>query len=173
MPRLRLLDPDDVPALTRLLVANRDFLAPWEPRRAAGWFTEDGQRTVARQALERYASGVGVPFVVLDDDGSVVGRLNLVAIEHGVFRSARLGYWVAQAANGRGLATAAVGEALAHAFGPLALHRVEAGTLAHNHASQRVLARNGFVRIGRAPQYLLIDGRWQDHLLFQALSPAG
>ena len=57
------------------------------------------------------------------------------------------------------------------AFGELGLHRVEAGTLVHNRASQRVLERNGFVRYGLAPQYLRIAGRWQDHVLFQVLNP--
>jgi ribosomal-protein-alanine N-acetyltransferase len=57
------------------------------------------------------------------------------------------------------------------AFEELRLHRVEAGTLVHDTASQRVLGRNGFVRYGLAPQYLHIAGRWQDHVLFQVLSP--
>jgi ribosomal-protein-alanine N-acetyltransferase len=39
----------------------------------------------------------------------------------------------------------------------------------HNSASQRVLARNGFVQYGLAPRYLEIAGRWQDHLMFQRL----
>jgi ribosomal-protein-alanine N-acetyltransferase len=34
-----------------------------------------------------------------------------------------------------------------------------------------VLEHNGFVRFGVAPSYLEIDGRWQDHLLHQALAP--
>ena len=54
----------------------------------------------------------------------------------------------------------------------LALHRIEAGTLPHNTASQVVLGRNGFVRYGLAPQYMSIAGRWQDHVLFQVLNPA-
>jgi len=56
------------------------------------------------------------------------------------------------------------------AFGELDLHRLEAGTLVHNTASQRVLEKNGFVQYGSAPGYLRIAGRWQDHLLFQRLS---
>ena len=50
--------------------------------------------------------------------------------------------------------------------------RVQAEILADNTGSQRVLERNGFYRIGMAPAYLRINGRWQDHVLFQALNPA-
>ena len=42
----------------------------------------------------------------------------------------------------------------------------------HNAVSQRVLQRSGFDRIGLAPQYLKIAGRWQDHLLFQRILEA-
>ena len=71
-------------------------------------------------------------------------------------------------ANGREVA---LRQMLALAFGELGLHRVEAGTLLHNVRSQRVLERNGFVRFGLAPRYLRIEGRWQDHVLFQVLNP--
>lgn len=57
------------------------------------------------------------------------------------------------------------------AFCELRLHRIEAGTLLQNLASQRVLERNGFVRFGIAPGYLNIAGRWQDHAMYQALNP--
>ena len=42
------------------------------------------------------------------------------------------------------------------AFVELGLHRIEAGTLLDNVASQRVLERNGFVRFGVALGYLNI-----------------
>jgi len=44
-------------------------------------------------------------------------------------------------------------------------------TLRHNTGSQRVLERNGFERIGVAPAYLSVAGRWQDHVLYQLLDP--
>jgi ribosomal-protein-alanine N-acetyltransferase len=86
---------------------------------------------------------------------------------YGPFRSANLGFWVAQRLNGKGLATRAVGEAVEIAFGELGLHRLEAGTLVNNVASQRVLEKNRFERIGLAPRYLQIAGEWRDHLLYQ------
>jgi [ribosomal protein S5]-alanine N-acetyltransferase len=58
------------------------------------------------------------------------------------------------------------------AFGELNLHRVQAETLVYNVRSQRVLEHNGFVRIGMAPAYLNIAGRWQDHILYQVVKGA-
>lgn len=87
----------------------------------------------------------------------------------GAFRSGNLGYWVDAAYNGRGLATGAV-ELVCQAAGErLGLHRIEAGTLVRNLASQRVLGKAGFELIGTAPRYLHIDGEWRDHLLFQRI----
>jgi ribosomal-protein-alanine N-acetyltransferase len=51
----------------------------------------------------------------------------------------------------------------------LGLHRLEASTLTHNHASQSVLRKAGFEQIGFAPRYLRIAGRWQDHNLYQVI----
>ena len=96
-----------------------------------------------------------------------VGDVGLSNVVRGSFQSASLGYWVDVDHQGRGIATAAVALAVDAGFAELGLHRVEAGTLRHNVASQAVLQRNGFVRIGVAPAYLHIAGRWQDHVLFQ------
>lgn len=74
--------------------------------------------------------------------------------------------------NGRGLASAAVADAVRVAFDELRLHRLQAETLLHNTASQRVLAWNGFQPFGIAPSYLKIAGRWQDHILFHLFNPA-
>jgi ribosomal-protein-alanine N-acetyltransferase len=165
----RLFATDDAPVLAALLRANRDFLAPWDPKRPEAYFTDDGQRQVITELLRQRAAGLTLPHLIIDD-GHVVGRIVLSGIARGPFQSASLGYWVAADANGRGVATAAVARICRLAFDDLGLHRIEAGTLPHNVASQRVLTRNGFQRFGLAPRYLNIAGRWQDHILFQRLS---
>ena len=60
--------------------------------------------------------------------------------------------------------------ALAFAFDRLRLHRVEAACLPHNQASRRLLLKSGFREEGYAKEYLSIDGRWQDHMLFGLLA---
>ena len=95
--------------------------------------------------------------------------MNLNTIVRGAFWSADLGYWIDASRLRRGLARRAVALVAAHARDELRLHRLQASTLLHNMASQRVLTANGFERIGVAPKYLRIAGEWQDHILFQLL----
>ncbi|MBI3725865.1 GNAT family N-acetyltransferase [bacterium] len=84
----------------------------------------------------------------------------------GPFRNAHLGYWIDREHQGRGLTTEAVRLLLAFAFGPLALHRVQAAVMPRNRASCRVLEKAGFRREGLARRYLMIDGKWRDHLIY-------
>jgi [ribosomal protein S5]-alanine N-acetyltransferase len=169
----RLVTPGDAPALTELLRANRDFLAPWSPLRGPEYFTLDGQRAAIVAALASQQQGSGLPHVILNEAGQVAGRITLSGIVRGPFQSCSVGYWVGAADNGRGLATAAVRDIVRVAFTELGLHRVQAETLLHNIASQRVLEHAGFTRIGMAPAYLRIAGEWQDHLLYQVINPTG
>jgi ribosomal-protein-alanine N-acetyltransferase len=172
VPACRLITPDDAPVLAGLVRANRDFLAPWEPVRGEDQFTEAGQRVAIQAALAEHAYGRSLPCVMVDGGGAIVGRVNLNNIVRGAAQSASLGYWLAEAAGGRGVATVAVRDIIRLAFAELSLHRIQADTLVHNVPSQRVLARNGFVRIGMAPRYLKIAGRWQDCILHQLVNDA-
>jgi [ribosomal protein S5]-alanine N-acetyltransferase len=170
MTSCRLITPDDAPALAQLLRLNRDFLAPWEPLRADDYFTEDAQRTGIQDALREHEQGRNLPLVIVDEEASVIGRITLNGIVRGAFQSCSVGYWVSQPEGGRGVATAALKQVISVAFGELGLHRIQGETLLANFASQEVLERNGFVRIGMAPEYLKIAGRWQDVILYQLIN---
>lgn len=161
---------EDASYLAGLLQRNRDFLAPWEPVRNDDYFTVDGQTTVIRNALRMHATGTHLPHVILDDSGRIVGRVSLNEIVRGPAQYSNLGYWVAAAHNGRGLATTAVGDIVRIAFEELGLHRLQAGTLLHNTGSQRVLERNRFVRFGVAAAYVKIAGAWQDHAMYELIN---
>jgi [ribosomal protein S5]-alanine N-acetyltransferase len=162
---IRPVRPEDGEELAALYLANRDFLAPFEPVRPPEFFTADGQR----ERLERQLDGETHPFAILDD-GAIAGTISLTNVVRGALQSAHTGYWIDNARNGRGLATGAVHDIVEFAFGEIGLHRLEAGTLVDNLASQRVLEKNGFERFGLAPRYLHIAGDWRDHVLFQRLN---
>lgn len=172
MTQIRPVTLEDAEPLVELLRANREFLAPWDPIRDPEFHTLAGQRMEIEKLLGDQERGLTVAHVILDET-RIIGRVTLSNIVRGVFQSSNLGYWIGSADNGRGHATAAVGEIAELAFSKLGLHRIEAGTLPHNIASQRVLERNGFERFGLAKRYLQIAGSWQDHVLFQKIAPGG
>jgi ribosomal-protein-alanine N-acetyltransferase len=96
--------------------------------------------------------------------------ISLTGILRGSLQTCMVGYFVAEASAGRGLATRAVSDAAGFAFEDLGLHRVEAGTAVTNIASQRVLERNGFTLVGTMRRHLQVRGVWVDHLLWEKLA---
>lgn len=164
---LRVRTEQDAAALSAAYVRNRGHLAPWDPTRTEEFFTEAGQLARTRELLALRDLDSGLPLVLADGD-EIAGGIDLSNIVRGAFQSAMVGYWLDRAHTGKGLASAALSAVLDAARG-FGLHRVQAATLLANHASQSVLTRAGFERIGVAPDYLQIAGRWQDHVLFQRI----
>ena len=107
-------------------------------------------------------------YTLFAPDDTIVGRANLQNIIRGTMQGGTLGYWVDQGHLRRGLAKASV-EFLEERALELGLHRLEAGTMVENVASQRVLEACGYEQYGLAPKLLFLNGAWRDHVLFQKL----
>jgi [ribosomal protein S5]-alanine N-acetyltransferase len=95
--------------------------------------------------LAEQEAGVCVYHVLLDDAGTVLGRINLYEVED---RSAVVGYRIAEDAAGRGLATSALRELCRVAAEQYGMETLRAATTNENVASQRVLEKAGFVSVG-------------------------
>ncbi len=170
-PDVQLIPPDLALAAQTAALYRRDreFLRPFEPTRPEAFFTPDGQAARFEMLAADELAGRALPRLIIVD-GAVEGFIAASNIVRGAFNSATVGFFVGRAVNGRGICTRALGLLTATAFGDGGLHRLQAGTLVDNLASQRVLAKNGFRTIGLAPRYLQIDGAYRDHILFQLLS---
>jgi ribosomal-protein-alanine N-acetyltransferase len=132
----------------------------WEQRHSrAMWHAH---RSLLRIGARR---GEVVPFAITVD-GAFAGQVTLGGIQRGALRSAWVGYWVDSRLHGKGVGTAAVALLVAHAFGPVGLHRVEATISPENLASRAVVEHLGFRQEGELLRYLDIDGAWRDHLLY-------
>ena len=164
------LSLDDVDGMTALVVANRIDIERVDPPRPPEWFTEAGQRARVERILHGTASGEIRCWTIRVAD-RLAGDIAITGIARGPFQSGHLGYLVDRAHRGRGVATAAVGLALHAAFEELGLHRLDAGTLTTNSASQRVLEKCGFRRVGVVERYLFIAGAWRDNFLYERIGP--
>lgn len=166
---LRAPRPSDHDEWRRIRRESRDFLKPFEPR----WTESDLSRRVflARLRRSRIEARQGTDFsffIFLRENRRevLVGGLTLSNIRRRAAQFATLGYWMGKDYAGRGLMTEAVALVLPFAFETLGLHRIHAAFLPGNVASRRVLEKNGFTEEGYAENYLQIDGRWCDHVLF-------
>ena len=145
MPELQRLRADHAPAVLAFELANRAFFAATISDRGDEFFTQFASRHSA--LLAEQEAGVCAFYVLVTEDGSVLGRFNLVDIAGG---SAELGYRVAEHAAGRGVATAAVRELCQLAPARHGLRTLRAATSLQNAASQKVLVKAGFVPVGPA-----------------------
>jgi RimJ/RimL family protein N-acetyltransferase len=82
---------------------------------------------------------------------------------------ASVGYWLAAAARGRGVATHAVRLLAPWGFAALGIARLELTTAPDNRASQRVAERCGFTREALLRSHLPFKGGLRDSVLYSLL----
>lgn len=127
----------------------------------------------ARTWLERYQEGRDEgsreAFAIVDEDGGFLGLALAPRIEQEA-RTAELGYVVAPAARGLGVATEALRQLTRWAFADLGLLRLELMITVENAASKRVAERCGYVREGVLRSLHVKQGRHEDTELWSRLA---
>ena len=101
---LRPVEEDDVGELDALVDANRDYLARWMPWAPAQ--TRETTHAFVRSALAQLESDDGFQ-AALVVDGRLAGTFGFHSVDW-VHRRTTIGYWIAEAVQGQGLATRAV-----------------------------------------------------------------
>lgn len=150
---------------------SREFLAPWEPV----WASDELTKGAFRRRLKRYqretrADTAYAFFVFREEDDTLIGGCTLSNVRRGVAQCCALGYWIGERYARQGHMFSAVKALIPFIFGTLGLHRIEAACLATNEPSKNLLLKAGFRQEGIARRYLLINGEWQDHVLFALLA---
>jgi [ribosomal protein S5]-alanine N-acetyltransferase len=140
---LQRLRADHAPAVLAFELANRAYFARSITDRGDEFYDYFAERHNERLAEQE--AGICVFHVLVDQDGAVLGRFNLVDINDG---AADLGYRVAEHVAGRGVATATVRELCQLAATQYGLRVLTAATTHDNVASQKVLTKAGFVPLG-------------------------
>jgi ribosomal-protein-serine acetyltransferase len=165
---MRPVGPRDADALFAVTVANRAHLAPWMPwareLRHAGQ-TREWIRTVVRQQAEES----GLACLVIES-GRIAGTVGLNRIDH-LNGATAIGYWLTEAAQGRGIMTAAVRALLEHSFDTVGLHRVVIEAAPDNRRSRAVPERLGFTQEGVLREVERIGDRHLDHVVYGLLAP--
>lgn len=173
---LALLPPDAAWRVLAYHEANREHFDPVSPDRPANFFSVTYWRTRLAQDREDFRHDLSLRLFLLPRDqplglAPIIGNISLTNIRRGPLQAADLGYGLDHRYEGKGLMTEALRAVCDHAFGPMYLHRLQANHLPDNLKSAAVLKRLGFVVEGYARGFLLIDGKWRDHVLTALVAP--
>ena len=142
---IELLRPAHAAELFALVDDNREHLRPW-----LGWVdrtrAESDTAAYIKSGLQALAAGTGLELGIWLDS-RIVGVIGLFGAGS-PNRSGEIGYWLSQAAEGRGLMTKVCPAVLRYAFEELGLHRVQIQCAEDNRRSQGIPERLGFRREG-------------------------
>jgi ribosomal-protein-alanine N-acetyltransferase len=110
-------------------------------------------------------SNTCLPFVI-EEDGVIVGQLNVANILFGSVSSCVIGYWVAPEVAGRQIMPTAVALVSDYLFNTVGIHRIEIDIRPENVSSLRVVEKLGFRYEGLKERFIHINGAWRDHYVF-------
>lgn len=151
--RLRPVEEGDVPVVTA--ICQDPEIQHWT--RVPSPYTEDDGRAYHEMSRRALAEGRGVHLLAVDGDDVVLAAVGFDIDVHD--RACEVGYWVAPAARGRGVAVAATRVLLRWALGDLGLGRCTLRAATENAGSNAVARRLGFTLEGTLRQAFLVGPR--------------
>jgi ribosomal-protein-serine acetyltransferase len=164
---LELLEERHAEELFAVTDANRAHLRRWLPWLDGTKGPEDTRafiRVTRKQLLDNNGFQTAIRY-----RGDLVG----VVGHHGISwsnRSTSLGYWLAEAVQGRGIMTEAVRTYVQHAFETLKLNRVEVRCAVENMKSRAIPERLAFQREGTIRQAEWLYDHFVDHVVYATLA---
>lgn len=164
---VRLAEAADVPQVVRYFRDNREHLASSRPLVGDEFHSEGFWHTQVRANLSEFREGKSVRLFLFDRarPERVIGNANFTQVFRSPAHYCTLGYGLDREYEGRGMMREGLEQALEYMFGPQNFHRVQANYVPRNERSGGLLRRLGFVIEGYARDYLLLNGRWEDHIL--------
>lgn len=163
---LKTLDGTYASLVLDYVLRNKDFLEKWETEKNENYFTLDYQKMSLKRDLDNFKLEKSLKFWIFKKNNKkrIIGSISLDNIIRGPFQSCFLGYKLDKDELNKGYMTEAVEKIVEIAFNNYGLHRIEANIMPRNIASIRVVEKLGFYNEGLAKKYILLNGKWEDHI---------
>ena len=164
---LRLATKEDISKILAYYTKNKTYLTPFSPLWPVDFFTQEYWHIQVENNYLEFINDLSLELVIFPRKNStrIIGLINFRNFVRGSAQFCYVGYNLAEAEQGKGYMTEALNAAIQYVFQELNMHRIMANYMPHNQRSGNLLKRLGFVVEGYAKEYLLINGKWQDHIL--------
>ena len=119
---------------------------------------------------EKIENNEGINWAItLKDNPKLIGIIGHYRIKPEHFR-AEIGYMLLPEYQGKGIISEAIKEVVNYGFEVMKLHSIEAIIDPENHASEKVLQKNGFVKEAHLKENEYYEGRFLDTVIYSKLA---
>ena len=164
---LRFATKEDVLEIISFLLKNRNYFAPFEAIKPANFYTKEFWFEKVNKNIEEFKLNTSLRLFLFEKPNpqSVISYVSFTGFMRGAAQSCYLGYCLDKDKQGKGYMTEALKMAINYVFQELNIHRIMANYMPQNQRSASLLKRLGFIVEGYARDYLLINGKWEGHIL--------
>ncbi len=165
--KLRALEPNDI-----------DLIHKWENDQLV-WHLSNTLIPFSRFDIEQYVLNSEKDIFVVRqvrlmiekiEDSSTVGVIDLFDFDP-LHKRAGIGILITEAERQKGYATDALETVIKYCFKTLMLHQLFANIIPDNSKSIKLFEDKGFKKAGNKKDWLLIENKWKDELLYQLINP--
>lgn len=170
---LKILDGTYASEVLRFYLANREIFERNEAQRPYNFYTEKYQRRVLNHEFNMCIKQIGIRFWIFEktDPSHVIGTVCFRDIVRHIYQSCEIGYKFDSRFWHCGYAYETLKKCIEIAFYDLELHRITAHIMPDNAPSIQLVERVGFKQEGISRQSALIQGVWEDHMVYSILHP--
>lgn len=164
---IRMATNEDIPKILNYFSENKTHLTPYYPSWQGGFFTREYWELQIQVNYQEFANDRSLRLFIFPkaNPNKIIGTLNFSNIVRGAAHYCNVGYSLAESEQGKGYMTEAMQSSIEYMFQEFNMHRIMANYIPHNQRSGNLLRRLGFVVEGYARDYLMINGKWEDHIL--------
>ena len=149
--------------LYQVIDSDRKYLSIWLP-----WVEKtnsvESEHLALKENDQKLLDHSQLTLIIISKQ-QILGSIELHNIDFNN-RTAEIGYWLASSYQGQGIMTGAVNTLVKKAFSKFNLDKLSIKVAASNRKSRAVAKRAGFIYEGRLKGQLLINGHYQDDLIY-------
>lgn len=169
---LRVLTSDSANAVLVFYQRNREEFDQYETDKPDNFYTLEFIRSLLSAEYNSCIAGKHIRFFLFDTNfpDRIIGTVSFSNIKTGAFCSCTTGYKIDKDFQHSGYGRRMMTMALKIIVTELHMHRIEAYILPQNFHSVALAKQLGFIEEGTAYSYVLLRGKWEDHLRFVYIS---
>ena len=171
---LRILDKHYASMILPFYDKNKEIFEQYETDKPFNFYTLEFQTKLIAAEYEGFLHGNYIRFYLFDKNipNQIIGTISFSDMKRSAFFSCQIGYKIDSDYINQGYGFKMLTNSIRIMVSEFNLHRIGAYILPGNEPSIKLVEKVGFELEGIAKSYVLMNGKWIDHLYYAYVSTA-